>query len=537
MKKILALVVAFVLCFTAVAGCFTATAEDAVPTITIKDATAADGVIVIPVEGTNLQSVDSYLITIVLPADYTDIAVVGMEPAGDNGGDYAVKGTSVKILNEIEKLDTDNDGAIAFNVTAKVPAVEADRVDDVTATVDAGNADAQPVTVTVVAGKATLKAPVVGCQHTNVGEYALVDVTETFNYVATCSDCGEPMYKSIEIGDPYTGTINIGRSIEPANDISMFFKFMKTQISSYSDFVLKVTKDEYTAGVAEAGTKVTYDTNYEENTDEGTYFFTYKDLYAWDMNSSVDVELYGYSAELDKMILLKSSEDYSVYYYANNTLGKSTSSASLKKALVDLLNYGAAVQEFKNINVANLANAKLSAEYKALGTQTYCDANTDFDIITTKTQYPCTDYGQVKIGKSIIPESTLNMTMKLDLTSFTGNSSDLYIKFDYFDRKGNAAAPVILNVDENYYLDGGYKSVKFTKAPMSTLNYPVTITLYYGNPAEDGAVALTVTEYSIETYIDKYIGTGDAKLDKVLQTIYAYGYSLADFSGVPELTK
>lgn len=371
------------------------------------------------------------------------------------------------------------------------------------------------------------------CDHANADLPFSEVVDNVFVYAGVCSDCGKPAEKRIEIGAAYTGTVNIGRSIEPKNDISMFFRFPKAQIKNYSGYVLEVTKE---------GFDPTYLTSYIESTTNNTavWEFRYTDLYAWDMTREVDVVLYGYSAAENKMIPLKTSLAYSVLKYATNTLA-STDDAKLKVALIDLLNYGAAIQEYKNMYLDDLPNVvtdTLTEEMLALGTKTVPDANTDFDVERLQeTQYNSTKYGKVQIGKSFAPENTLKMELKVS-TAYTGDINDLYFKIEYKDRLGNEATPEIINVGaaEGTSGSGVLKAIKFDKAPISTLNYPVLISLYHGNPDEDGAELLTYTEYSIEKYIEKYITTSDAKLLKVLQTIYNYGYSLADFSKVPKLS-
>ncbi len=208
MKKILALVVAFALCFTAVAGCITTSAEDAAaaPAIEISSVELANtaGATSFTVSGTNCGTIAAQKLTVTIEAGVTFTGIEGLINAADvetgEDADYRVEtvdGNTVVTLVSVLNIGATNDAfTYTFNVTVPANETEADVVYDVTAATVAGSVDEEYITVEIAPATITVKALVVEpdvCEHANWTEWNITQPTktETGLKTRTCLDCGE----------------------------------------------------------------------------------------------------------------------------------------------------------------------------------------------------------------------------------------------------------------------------------------------------------------------------------------------------------
>ena len=418
-------------------------------------------------------------------------------------------------------------------------ALKAGRV--ITVTIDniqATNLSEAPWTgMKAVNGTITVKDAEPECDHANA-EYELVNVTDTaFEYTATCPDCSAPLTKNINIAEEaYTGTIGLNRSIDPQNDISILYYFNKVAVdaANVTDLVLVVEKETYAYDATESTVTSIYYTDYQSGAFTGVqnerYFFKVSDIAAYEMNNAVNSKLYGLNAE-GEMVLLKTMNPYSIYTYAKGQFGYSD---DLDKLLIDMLNYGAAAQTYAHRNIGNLVNenAEVTAELLAKGTQSYPTKKSEcFEWTNTATSYPTEGWTKTEVGnsRSLILSEKVDLVYAITRIKSGTEMSDYYCSSTYYDIKGNLVeTPYVVQYDGYEYL--GYDAFVFNQAPLAVLDYPVTSTVYYGDPA-NGGVPVMQFQFSVETYIARNIESTDANLVKLMQTMYAYGHTLGDYCG------
>ena len=352
MKKILALVVAFALCFTAVAGCLTASAEGA-PKITVEAPEVAPSAdVTVAVSGENFQSVDSYLLTLTFADGFVIKAVEGMNPVGENGGDYAVNGTSIKLLNEIKDLGAEDDGEFTFNITVTAPAVEGSY--NVTAAIEAGTGDANPIDVEVDTTK-PIVVKAAPPAHTHDWKDGVVTkrptTTETGVRTFTC-ECGETNPVEIPVatikasdGTAATDTWKLGHNLALDSSIKVGFLYRKAFVDEAVDVYAVINKDVFDV----AGNVVDTETTVIEKADFEVYSSTrYRALYsgvaAKEMGTVLRAEMYRELADGTFECVLDS---YAISDYVNEVIASPVygPTHALAKLGVDTLCYGAAAQE------------------------------------------------------------------------------------------------------------------------------------------------------------------------------------------------
>ena len=195
MKKVLALVVAFALCFTAFAGCF-ATSAAAVADFAVVGSTveAAGGAATVTVSG-SYELKTAQLLTVTLAEGLTFVSVEGMDElnaAGDDG-DYVVNGQVVKFLDVYTgKFE------IVINVTVAENTTEADVTYKVDASAEIATFDDTEATVVATEGVVTVKAkaPEHVCAGLDPVEENRVEpqigVPGSYDMVVYC-ECGEEL--------------------------------------------------------------------------------------------------------------------------------------------------------------------------------------------------------------------------------------------------------------------------------------------------------------------------------------------------------
>lgn len=211
MKKVLALVVAFALCFTALAGCFVTSAEDAVELTFVNTAVASEGDAAIVVAA-DLGDAAKYAArtTITVDAAFEFVGLAGLtqydeeaEAAADDAGedydfDYTVETTEDATV--VKALNAFDNGALSYTIELVAPAnatcQDVDYEDAISVEVEYAAFDATAATTVKGATAVTVAA---GAGHT-YGE-GVVDPD------ATCTEEGVITY-TCACGHSYTEAIS-----------------------------------------------------------------------------------------------------------------------------------------------------------------------------------------------------------------------------------------------------------------------------------------------------------------------------------------
>lgn len=373
------------------------------------------------------------------------------------------------------------------------------------------------------------------CTHEHA-EYKLVNVTASvFTFEATCPECSENLEKTEPVGSPVDNITPLC-TIAPKNDISMLYEIAKSSVDGiYTNLAIVLVKDTYLKdSVNPEDPQPVYMVGMEVSAVYKTYYeFKFSNISAYEMNNNISATVYGYNSSNEWVRL--GSRDFSVVQYAKSNFNNT----SLRPVLADMIVYGSYMQTYCGQNVANLAINELDDTQRSYATYNFPESATDCNrlpdsVTTTVPGSTETPVGTLKVARSLKAGSKIDLQFvmtSLKPTTMTDDiRANLYCVVQYYQDKNTQTS-----VTYNYALNGSvynstYASFIFDKAPVSMLDYPVTASFYYGDPAESGVLLATNT-YSVETYIAANLG-GNVNLANVLKSMYAFGKSLATYAKV-----
>ncbi len=255
-----------------------------------------------------------------------------------------------------------------------------------------------------------------------VAEDATVTAPEGANVTTTVEGCKvvyeNGMYKVV-------GLIEIaGANVAAHESLRMNFYVKKADLNGEGYYAVIVKK--FADGRADV-TK-TIDFADWENYNASMYRFGFSDISAKEMSDLIYVTIYNE----DDVVVSKEYID-SIRLYVNRNIGKDTTTALLRTAFVDMLNYGAAAQKSFGYDTGNLANADIdsyqqyatpsvSYENKLVAGENYVGST-----VTASDQMILTFY-----FKNI----TKDMTATITYTDHYGNLKETTVQGDAFVKNG-----------------------------------------------------------------------------------------------------
>ena len=286
------------------------------------------------------------------------------------------------------------------------------------------------------------------------------------------------------------------------NDLSMYYAIPKNDLAEYSNIRLKVLKEEYDEGASEPTIKEKTITNYSTTTIAGTeyYMFTFDGITSTDMGSKLTATLY---ADRNGTTFATKDDIYSVKEYALDRLEKSTS-ATYKKMLVDMLNYGAAAQVHFNKNASDLVNKDLTEAQKALGTKSLPALNNKEKSIALSgatAQFA---------GKNIAFENKTILAYRMTFPA-NQNMSNVKLKLTYKTSTGESVTNTI--PASSFTKDGNYYIAYINSIAITDVRSVISATIYNGNKAISNTL-----EYSIESYAKNRLSNSNNESFKTLIT-------------------
>lgn len=310
------------------------------------------------------------------------------------------------------------------------------------------------------------------------------------------------MDSDINAGYPYlawqTEKINkldvkIYHSCSLGNNLSINYYLPTSYLEGYSNVRLHAEKNKYN----QTGSSFTVneydltDHTLEMKNGVQTYHFVFNNIPAKEIGDDVCVTVL---ADKDGMTYSSELDTYSVKTYAMNQLAKSSSTEALKTVLVDLLNYGAEAQTYFNYRTANLANADLTAEQQALGTQTLGELTTVNDTVETP------NATAHFIGKSVVlgSEILIKYYMKLDEGQSLNN---VRVEFTYTTAKGLQKTVSFAANEFDYDSAKNLHVIRLGGIAAKDTGRPVTAKIYDGD-----TLISDVLTYSIESYAYNQLG-------------------------------
>ena len=222
------------------------------------------------------------------------------------------------------------------------------------------------------------------------------------------------------------------------NDLEMCFAFEKALMADWTDCYAKIVK-EYADDRGEVTLIVPLD-EWKTDTIKGKeyYFVAYKGVAAKEMTDEFRVTICNAEGQP-----LSATRVDSIQAYAHRVLEGESYQTNYKKVVVDMLNYGAEAQKvfgYNNAEAANLANAKLTDEQKALGTQ---------QITMTKTEATKSE-GNFNYKANVKMVSNLQFMMAF--SGINPDTMEAYVTFNKWDN-----TPQTVTIDgSNFVKSGSY---------------------------------------------------------------------------------
>lgn len=320
----------------------------------------------------------------------------------------------------------------------------------------------------------------------------------------------EPVEPAAELAFDYA-------SLTLKSNFALNFYVSGKTLEGYENPHVVFNKSLYDADGNVVGNQEITVTDYTTRTDENgnvSYIFSFNNISAAEMGSEVKATLL---AEKNGQLCSSEEISYSVLQYASNMLNN-TDRAELKTLLVDMLNYGADAQTYFGYNTANLVNADLTEEQKSFATQTD-------PAVESVTKVTKNDGAQIGFrSASLMLEERVTINYYLDLSGYTGDLSELYLKVTFVDANGEEQTAVI---------DGSEFVVneKGCCANFSGLNPAQLRTACVAEvftKANDQRISHTLT-YSVESYAAQKAQDENATLTALLRSMMKYGDATAAY--------
>ena len=273
------------------------------------------------------------------------------------------------------------------------------------------------------------------------------------------------------------------------------------------DINLKLKPDAFVAGYYTDPT-ITLTLNGREttlNADEN-YVFTLKDIGPDELGDDITAVV---SAKHDGETVTTKPLSYSVKDYLMTLLDMDDISDAYKKVAVDLLNYGAAAQQYTGHNVDALVNADLSAAQQALGTSAMPSLSAGGKGLT--------------VYSNIYSEATwyaagLNLgdSITVKFMFYAENIEGLTARFEFMGKTYDVGSDKFVELEENIY------AVFFDGVLANQMREIVEATFY-----KNGTVASQTASYSVEAYANVKSTDSDTKLATLVIAMMKYGDSAA----------
>ncbi len=236
---------------------------------------------------------------------------------------------------------------------------------------------------------------------------------------------------------------------------------------------------------------------------DGDYLvFSFEDVAPHTMNDNIAATLY---ATLGGTVCESAPQNYSIATYCYSSLSKysADSFAELRTLLVDLLNYGAAVQTYVGYKTDDLANAALTETQRAWGTAT------DRTLVSTlNTSYVTRENTTVTWkGAGLTLQESIAIRYKIDATDVTGMTAKV------LSTNGTRT----IDASEFEATDGGHY-IYFDWLSAAQMSETVYITIYDAN----GAISNTLS-FSVESYAAAIQSFSNADLTALARAMMRYG--------------
>lgn len=293
-----------------------------------------------------------------------------------------------------------------------------------------------------------------------------------------------------------------GASITLQNDLKENFFVDKEEIAkeSYTDLFT----------VFEINGKTVRVSDHREVTSSGKTFlvFSLPDIAPDQMNDLVKATFH---ASKDGKSYVSEPKEYSAAAYCYSMLEK-TDDEKLRTLLVDLLNYGAAAQEYTGYKTDEPANKDLTAVQKAWGTSSDPKLNSVKDSAYRTVDSPSAEWAGVslRLGDTV--------TMRFAFTA--ADTEGITVRFE--DTDGTILSEI---TSEELHSSGGYYFAEYSGLTAGEMSKTVCATVYRGDKAISSTAA-----YSVESYASAKQNDENEKLATLVMVLMKYGNSAYSYA-------
>jgi hypothetical protein len=243
----------------------------------------------------------------------------------------------------------------------------------------------------------------------------------------------------------------------------------------------------------------------------GVYYFYFRGIAPRSVGDEVVAQFYGIKNGVEYS---STERSYSILEYCQNSLNKISSKTPLGTLLVDLLNYGTAMQTYTKYKTKEPVNGILTDTQKSWGTATDRTLETALDA-----KYEVIDNPQVSwrgagltlnetvaIRYLIAPKAGVDVS-RLTLKVKMATGAETIITSDLFTDKGN-----------------GTYEIYFDQMNASQMSEMV-----YATVCMDGVPVSNTARYSVESYAYTNQNSTDTNLAKLVKAMIRYGDSAVAF--------
>ncbi|MBQ7315744.1 MAG: hypothetical protein IJW90_01390, partial [Clostridia bacterium] len=276
-------------------------------------------------------------------------------------------------------------------------------------------------------------------------------------------------------------TIDFSR-VAAGNSLRLDFAFQQAHQDDWTGYYAVFTR-VYADGRTENVVTAMVDLEQFETIKGQKYpYVSYAGIAAKEMMDDVTVVIYNADG-----VAVSMPKTDSVQKYAMRTFD-STKNDEMKVVLVDMLNYGAAAQDYFNYCTDELANAGLTADHQAYATSSVSGTN---NRVTDNTGY----FG----GSSVLSKSNIQVVIgfnKAKLDADFGGIEGMTAVLTYVNHYGISKTVTVEAKD--FYLSGDFYAMNFDTLSIADARLMYTVTLYNA-----GGQVITTVQDSLEGYISR----------------------------------
>lgn len=242
----------------------------------------------------------------------------------------------------------------------------------------------------------------------------------------------------------------------------------------------------------------------------------YNGITAKEMAKEITVTIYGSNSDGTSVY---HSEEYtnSVAGYARQLLEMDSTGNALKQLVVDMLNYGAAAQNYFGYQTSKLANDGFDAY------QSYASAAYDLNNITGSTASAYHRFQEINfVGRTLVLKNKVGIAFILDTSDYEGDIADISVVVR--DDNGNLVDTIFGSELQEYGSEGNkYYGITYAIAPARMQERHMFQVMLDGTQ-------ITYMEYSVSAYANNMKDNGSQKLIALLTELMEYSDSVKAYA-------